>query len=181
MIPLLLLASGVSAHAETLVVKDINGASHNLLSQKAKATVLIFIAHDCPISNGYAPEINRLCAAYAPQQVTFYVVYAEPDLTLAQAKTHAKDYGYKCAALLDTGLRLAKRTQVEVTPEVAVLSPQGKVWYRGRIDNRYAGYGKMRLQPTQRDLQAALEAVVKGKLIAHPITKAIGCFIPTSH
>lgn len=168
------------AHAESLVVKDINGVSHNLLSPKNKAVTLFFIAHDCPISNSYAPEINRFCAAYASKQIACYVVYAEADLPLAQAKSHAHDYGYKCAALLDAPHRLVKRTGATVTPEAVVLAPSGKILYRGRIDNRYAGYGKMRSQPTVRDLQLALDAILKGKPIAAPQTKAIGCFIPNT-
>lgn len=176
----LLLMLVALAHAESLVVKDLNGVSHDLLSPKHKAVLLFFIAHDCPISNSYAPEINRFCAMYAPQQIACYVVYAEADLPLAQAKAHAHDYGYKCAALLDAPHRLVKRTRATVTPEAIVLSPAGKILYRGRIDNRYAGYGKMRLQPTVRDLRLALDAIARGKPVATPETKAIGCFIPNT-
>ena len=42
-----------------LKARDIRGTAHTLPEPKSRTTVLIFIAHDCPISNSYAPEINR--------------------------------------------------------------------------------------------------------------------------
>ena len=48
--------------------------------------MLVFIAHDCPIANGYAPEIQRIAAHYGPQKIAFYLVYVEPDLSVAGAK-----------------------------------------------------------------------------------------------
>jgi hypothetical protein len=64
-----------------------------------------------------------------------------------------------------------------VTPEAAVLSPDGKVRYLGRIDNRVADFGKARPQATERDVRDALDAVLAGKPVPHPVTKSIGCAI----
>jgi hypothetical protein len=50
--------------------------------------------------------------------------------------------------------------------------------YRGRIDDRYIEFGKDRPQPTVRDLERALAAIVAGKPIPVVKTKAIGCYIP---
>jgi hypothetical protein len=64
---------------------------------------------------------------------------------------------------------------VKVTPEVAVLSPTGELLYLGRIDDRYNPQGKRRPEPTVRDLQLALDAVLAGKPVPTPRTKAFGC------
>ena len=69
---------------------------------QAKATVLVFIAHDCPIANGYAPEIQRLASHYGAQKIAFYLVYVEPDLSVNGAKRHEAAYGYHLPALRDT-------------------------------------------------------------------------------
>ena len=50
--------------------------------------------------------------------------------------------------------------------------------YRGRIDDRYAAPGKLRAEPTARDLQAAIEAVLAGQKPASPQTEAVGCPLP---
>jgi hypothetical protein len=58
-----------------------------------------------------------------------------------------------------------------------VLDPSGKMVYRGRIDDRYLTFGKDRPQPTVRDLERSLEAVLAGKPVPVPRTQAIGCIL----
>src|SRR5438128_1061080 len=79
-----------AAKPDSVVVKDVEGRSVRPLAGKArKATLLFFIAHDCPISNGYAPEMARICKAYEARGVTTYVVYVERDIKPADARKHA--------------------------------------------------------------------------------------------
>lgn len=142
-----------------------------------KAVVLLFIAHDCPISNSYAPEIKRLCAHYTPDKIAFYLVYSEPDLSPAAAKQHAHEYGYTCPLILDPKHRLVHKAGATVTPEAAVFSSKGKLLYRGRIDDLYYGYSQRRFAVTEHDLRDALDAVLSGKPVPKSRTQAIGCFI----
>jgi hypothetical protein len=58
-----------------------------------------------------------------------------------------------------------------------VLSPSGQLLYLGRIDNRVEDYGKHRVQITEFDLRNALDAVLSGKAVSRPRTKAFGCAI----
>ena len=64
------------------------------------------------------------------------------------------------------------------SPEVVILGPQGQQLYRGRVDNRFVDLGKTRYQPTESDLQEALDAIMQGKAVPHPVTQTIGCAIP---
>jgi hypothetical protein len=167
------------AEDRSLSLRDVNGKEHMpLLQPQKKATVLFFILPDCPISNSYAPEIKRICADYEPKQVAAFIVQADPDLSAEDAKKHAEDYGFRCPVLLDPYHRLVKRTGATIAPEVAVLGPDGKVLYRGRIDDLYADLGKRRPEPTQRDLRNALTAILQGKPVANPVTTALGCDLP---
>ncbi len=161
-----------------IAVKTVNGNwIKPLQGTKCKATVLLFIAHDCPISNSYAPELNRMIKQFSAQNVVFYLVYTEPELSPTAARTHLRQFGYSCSALFDRDLRLAKLVGATVTPEVAVLEPNGTRRYLGRIDDRYAGYGKRRINVQSHDLRDALQSVVRGKAVRTPVTTAIGCFI----
>jgi hypothetical protein len=165
--------------ARAVALKDVNGRSHTPLSQRdSKATVLFFLLPDCPISNAYAPEIRRICTTYAAKKVAAFIVHADPDVSAADAKKHAKDYSLSCPVLLDPAHVLVERTGVTVAPEVAVIAPDGKVVYRGRIDDWYVDYGKRRAEPTQRDLRNALDAILKGKPVPRATTKALGCPLP---
>ena len=160
------------------VFTDVAGQPHRLPGRdECRALVLIFIAHECPISNGYAPEIARLCKDFAPRGVAFRVVYAERDLALADAARHAKEFAFPCPAILDRELRLAARVGATTTPEAALLSPKGAVLYLGRIDDIYADFGKKRAQPEHHDLRDALDAMLAGRAVAQARTPALGCQI----
>src|SRR5215813_11185410 len=58
---------------------DSEGRSHTPAEWKdSKAIALLFIGADCPISNAYAPEINRTFSAFAGKHVAFYLVHSDP-------------------------------------------------------------------------------------------------------
>jgi peroxiredoxin len=158
---------------------DLNGKSHTPLSQPdKKATVLFFLIPDCPVSNAYAPEIKRICNDYEAKKVAAYIVHTDPEVSEDMAKKHAKEYGYSCPVLRDPTHVLVKASGVTMAPEVAVLGPDRKVLYRGRIDDLYVTYGKRRPAPTQHNLRDALDAILQGKAVAGATTKVIGCYLP---
>jgi hypothetical protein len=165
--------------SRAISVSDVSGkAVRPLEAKNRRATLLFFIAHDCPISNGYAPEMARICKAYEGKRVASYVVYVEQDLKSDEAAKHAHEFRYPCPALLDPSRKLVKLTGARMTPEAVLLTPDTKVVYRGRIDNRYVTYGKRRDQPTSRDLRNALDALLANRPVKPAKTPVIGCFIP---
>lgn len=169
-------ATGIEARA--LETKDIDGAVHTPLAPK-KASLLLFLLPDCPVSNAYAPEIKRLCKDYEAKGVDVFVVHADADVTSEDARKHAKDYQLTCPVLLDPLHLLVKSTGATMAPEAAVVSPTGKVVYLGRIDDLFADYGKRRPEPKEFDLRNALEAFLAGHAVPGPTAKPIGCHIPT--
>ena len=144
----------------------------------AKAHVLFFVTTDCPIANGYAPEIAAIAKDFAGRPVRFYAVHVDSELTPEAARKHAKEYGLTVPVLIDTKHQLVTAAGATRIPEVAVLLPDGTVAYRGRIDDRFPGLGKKRPVPTQRDLRDALDAVLDGKPVVNPRTAVVGCSIP---
>lgn len=176
----LLAAVGASGRAAAPIrLPDVNGAIVRPLESKtAKAVCVFFIAHDCPISNVYAPEIGRIVRDYRPKGVTFYVVYTETDLTRAAARKHTRAYGFPCDALLDAKHALVRKAGATVTPEAALFAPDGRRLYLGRIDDLYRDYGQRRDQPSHHDLRLALDAALAGRPVPPPTAPPIGCFIP---
>jgi thiol-disulfide isomerase/thioredoxin len=159
-------------------VLDLAGQTVNpFQAEDARALVFLFLATDCPISNRYAPEIKRLQARFAARGVAFRLVYPNPDTTAEEVKAHLKDYGYSLGALRDPQHALVKFAGATVTPEAAVFAPDGRLLYRGRIDDRFPALGTERAAPTQRDLEQALMAVLKGQPVAQRLTRAVGCYI----
>jgi peroxiredoxin len=180
---LLLIFAEVSwydAHAEDktkhTTFVDIQGSKHTPLNVKgAKAVVLFFAVTDCPIANYYTSEINAIVKDHASKGVRFFIVHVDPDLTVEAARKHAKEYGLTCPILIDVKHELVKAAGATVTPEAAVLTPDGKLAYRGRIDDIYVELGKRRVEAKQRDLRDALRAVLAGQPVKEARTKAIGC------
>ena len=146
---------------------------------RVKATVLVFLAHDCPISNALVPEMNRIAAGYGARGVGFFFVYAERDLADTDAARHARDYALAAPVTVDRTGALTVRAGAKVTPEAAVFSRAGAVVYRGRINDLFAALGQKRAEPTTHDLRDALDAVLAGKAPPAATTPAIGCFIST--
>ena len=182
-----LIAAVRPAHSEppSTAEKPVGEEFVNVLGDKyhlpgpddCKAIVLLFIGHDCPISNGYTKEIVRISKEYMPKKIAFCVIYADADLGVDDARKHAKEYGFTCPAILDPKLSLALKVGATVKPETAVLSPKGELLYLGRIDDIYADFGKRRSQPTCRELKDVLNAILAGKTVTVARTKAIGCSI----
>jgi Flp pilus assembly protein TadD/mono/diheme cytochrome c family protein len=142
----------------------------------ALVTVLVFTTTDCPISNRYAPEIQRLASRFEGRAY-FRLVYPVPTDTDAAIREHVKKFGYRFEWVRDHDQKLVRQTGATVTPEVAVLDAAGTMVYRGRIDDRYIAFGRDRPEPTVRDLERSLDAVLAGKPVPLPRTRAIGCIL----
>jgi peroxiredoxin len=172
----MLLAAGCGSKPATAL--DLAGRPVDpLQARNAKAVLLLFVSSSCPISNRYAPEFQRLHERFAPRGVTIWRVYADADDTAAVIQEHQRDFGLPGDALRDPQHALVKLAGARVTPEAALFLPGGRRVYRGRIDDWYTDFGKSRPEPTRRDLEEALEAVLAGHSVSNATTTAIGCQI----
>ena len=166
------------ASAAGIQIRDINGQLLNVFNRSGKVSLLFFISSDCPISNSYAPEIQRLCRAYESSGVSCALLYEDSGIDAAQVRTHLSEYRYNgIPSAIDRDRRVARRTDVSVTPEAVVVDSKGEIRYRGRVDNFYEAFGKSRQQVTEHDLSDAVDAVLAGRPVLKPETKALGCYI----
>jgi redoxin len=148
---------------------------------ETKAIALVFVLRDCPISNSYMPELNRLHDEFATRGVQMLLVQADSETTAPEAREHAKQYEIKSGVILDPRHEWVKQAGAATSPEAVVFSTAGQIVYRGRIDDQYVGLGKRRAVVTSHDLREALEAIVTGQPVPQPRTEAIGCPIPKTN
>lgn len=141
------------------------------------AAVLVFVRRDCPISNRYAPEIAAIHADYDARGVGVWMVYPDPEDEPRTIRAHLEEYGYPQRAVLDPEHRLVAAVGATITPEVAVALPDGRLVYRGRIDDRYVAFGQARPRATRHDVREVLDAVLAGEIPAARATEAVGCAI----
>jgi peroxiredoxin len=174
----LLLTACTWAAAPRFGLRDTQGVEHTTAEWNGrKAVLLLFVTTDCPVANSYVPEMNRIHADYAARGVLVWAVQADPTVPTPDVVRYAHDYHYDFPLILDTRQSLVVLAGATVTPQAAVLSPEGKVLYLGRIDNRVADFGKLRFKATVPDLRNALDEVLAGQPVAEPSTKSIGCAI----
>ena len=164
----------------TLAVTDLAGKSVDPLTEGGRATVLVFLAVDCPISNRYAPELQRLQRSFAAEDVVFWFVFPDPTASAESVRQHTQEFGYETRqVLLDRRHELVKHSRATTTPEVAVFADAGRLIYHGRIDDRFPDFGTARGSPTSSDLEEVLTAMVRGARIPKNYAKAVGCYIPS--
>ncbi len=159
-------------------LSDLSGNPLHAIDPHAKASVLVFVLHDCPIANSYIPLLNRLNESYRSRGVQMIVVESDPQITLDQARKHAEEFQIGLPVVIDSEHAWVKLAMAKKTPEAVVFSPGGEVLYRGRIDDQYVGFGKRRMEVTKHDLQDALEAILADRRVPNAAAEAIGCYIP---
>lgn len=173
--------SGAPATQPSIALTGIDGKTYQPLEVAGrKAAVLVFVLQDCPICNGYAPQIQRLAAEFGPKGTAFYLVQVDPALTGDAARKHADAYGYSIPVLMDSGHELVARLGVVAVPTAVVLGADAAVKYLGRIDDQYVAIGKARNVTTCYDLRDAITATLEVKPVKQTRTRVVGCAIPDS-
>ncbi len=147
-----------------------------LTAAAGKIVVLVFVRTDCPVSNRYAPTIQKLSVEHAAKAV-FWLVYPSKSESTEMIRKHEREYGYKIPALRDPQHVLVKKSQVQITPEVAVFDARRQLVYHGRIDNLYEDIGRRRSAATTHELEDAIAAALSGKNLATDATHGVGCYI----
>lgn len=162
-----------------LALPNLAGQSVTPLRAAGKQpAVLIFTTHDCPVANKMVPEIRRIVKAFGGK-AHFTLVYADPESSPKILAKHQADFGLgKIQSVHDRKHQLVRAVEATVTPEAVVLVPDGRIAYRGRINNFYEDFGRPRRVITEHDLRDALKAVLAGRAAPKPGGECIGCFIP---
>src|SRR5215468_61298 len=174
-----LVAAVLAVSAGPVRVPNLDGQLIAPLQPSAatKATVLLFVSTDCPISNRYAPDVRRLYDEYANDGVVFRLIYPNPADGVDDIRDHLKSFAFPGTALRDLHHDAVKRAGATITPEAAVYDGNGRLAYRGRIDDRYSAIGIERAAPTRHDLQDAIAATIAGMPVTTRFTQAVGCYI----
>ena len=143
-----------------------------------RASVYVFLADTCPISQHATLALRELHSRYSPQGVGFGGFFPSPATTDGDIVAFAQIYRVPFGLRRDADHQFTRRFRVRITPEVVVVAADNRtVLYQGRIDDGFAGLGKRRSVVQHHELADALAAVVAGRPVAVPRTEAVGCFI----
>jgi peroxiredoxin len=163
----------VGTKVPSFSLKDAEGKDHKLEHfLDNKVVVIMFIATQCPVSNAYNERMKRLCEDYSGKGVAFVAINSNKQESIEEIRDHAKKSGFQFPVLKDVDNIVADSYGAQVTPEIFLVADKGILRYHGRIDdNRDVS------DVTSQDLRVAIDALLSGKDVPRPETKAFGCSI----
>jgi thiol-disulfide isomerase/thioredoxin len=144
-----------------------------------KATLVMFICNHCPFVKHVIDELGRLAADYIPKGMAVVAINsndiaAHPEDAPANMKKLAASKGWRFPFLFDATQDVAKSFKAACTPDFFLYDANGKLAYRGQLDDSRPGNT---IPVTGKDLRAALDAVLAGKPAAALQRPSIGCNI----
>jgi peroxiredoxin len=172
---------GTDATNDTLhqfKLKTLKGKTIHFTELKNnKASLIVFLSPDCPLSQKYTLPIREYQEKYAAKGIKTYLVIPGTYYSKKVIREYVKTYKLDFPVLLDKDLRLARFMKASAVPEFFLTSPQASVIYSGKFDNWYESLGKNRVVITEKYLENATDAFLEGTPVRTSKTEPVGCII----
>jgi hypothetical protein len=169
-------SDGASAHLGPGWSQKTVSGEQCAWDSSAKAHVICVLGCECPVARFYAGRLELLSKEYEAKGVRFIAVMGLIQDDVAKIQGFIRDSEISFPVVRDDEQVHLVNLRATRTPEVFVLDQNGKVVYRGRIDDQMAP-GVKRNQPSTNELTDALDAVLADRPVASPVTDAAGCLI----
>lgn len=140
--------------------------------------LVIFICNHCPYAKAAWPTLCNLAAKYQKRGFDFIAInpnnskdYPDDDLEGMIKKVH--DTGMTFPYLRDETGEIAKKYQVQCTPDIYLLNKEKKLYYHGRINDNW----KEPATAARNDLDDALRRLFIGDRPPVEQFPSMGCSI----
>ena len=142
-----------------------------------QALLVMFICRHCPYVLHVKPELARLATDYQEKSVGIVGISSNdaqhyPDDAPDKLAELSRDLGIP--VLYDESQSVAKAYQATCTPDFFVFDGNRTLVYRGQLDDSRPGNSR---PLNGRDLRAALDAVLAGRVVDSTQRASIGCNI----
>ena len=142
-----------------------------------QATVRLYLSTDCPVAAKYTPRIQALAREFEPKGVRFEALFPNALETTDGVTRYAKERAYDFHAGLDTGAKQAKADGVKMIPTVVIFDEQGRMVYRGPIDDN-----KTDESVTKQYARDVLCKVLNGEDVSFgEVPVELGCMLMPGH
>jgi len=177
----LLLLLAVSARAQPkpalgFALLDLAGTVHDFgQNDERRVRACVFLSPECPVSNAFTPTLNELQRTLAGKKVDLFGVVADASIPRSRAVKHYAEFKASFPILFDGSGLLLDALKPTHVPEAFVLDRDGRLVYRGAIDNSREALGRTRPAAENHYLRDAITAALDGKPVAVAQTKPVGC------
>ena len=154
----------------TVSLKEVKGEN---------GTIIIFLCNHCPYVIHVNEEIVSICNEYAAKGVGSVGISSNdvenyPDDSPEKMKIHAETVKYPFPYLYDEDQSVAKAYDAACTPDFYLFDKDGKLYYRGRLDDSRP---KNDIPLSGKDLRAAIDSMLAGEEMPSPQYPSGGCNI----
>jgi thiol-disulfide isomerase/thioredoxin len=177
----------IGESAPDFELEGTDGKTYSLESfSQAEVLTLIFTANHCPTAQAYEERIQMLQRKYGPEEMQLVAIssnnpgavcleelgYSDLGDSFEEMKIRAAERSYGFPYLYDGETQeVATAYGAKATPHVFIFDRERKLRYTGRIDDTEDPYR----EPSSRDAQNAIDALLAGRPVPVETTKAFGC------
>jgi peroxiredoxin len=154
----------------TVSRRDISGPAGMLV---------MFICRHCPFVKHVQDELAKIGRDYAGRGIGIVAissndVTSHPEDSPTKLGYQAQELEFNFPYLFDESQDVARAYDAQCTPDFFLYDGQGKLVYRGQLDDSRPGND---VPVTGRDLRASLDAVIAGRTPSTEQRPGIGCNI----
>jgi peroxiredoxin len=144
-----------------------------------KALLVMFICQHCPFVIHVREELARLGKDYGDRNVGIVAISANdvanyPDDSPEHLKEMAATQGFTFPVCYDESQEVAKAYTAACTPDFFLFDSEGKLAYRGQLDDSRPGNDK---PVNGKDLREAIDSLLADRSIPAEQKPSIGCNI----
>tara|TARA_Y100000310_G_scaffold342247_1_gene444623 strand:+ start:32204 stop:32779 length:576 start_codon:yes stop_codon:yes gene_type:complete len=160
-------------------LKGIDGKTHSLNDFKdAKALLIIFICNHCPYVKAKQQMIIDLQEKHKDKGLVVVGINSNesenyPEDNFEGMVETAKEKGFNFIYLHDETQEVAKAYGASCTPDPFLFDAEQNLAYHGRLNNQM----EPDQEPTEHDMDEAVQAVLEGKKPKHEFLFSLGCSI----
>lgn len=174
-----MLALGTTA--PPFALRDVrDGARHSCDSlMGSRGLLVMFICAHCPFVRHVEQQLARLGVDYQNSGLGIVAISsndadAYPDDAPPALARQAERLGFTFPYLYDEAQQVARAFDATCTPDFFLFDVEGKLVYRGQLDNSRPGSPT---PVTGQDLRAALDALIAGQPLPETQRPSLGCNI----
>jgi peroxiredoxin len=174
----------VGSAAPDFSLTDAKGKTHSLSEYKGKYVVLEWFNPECPFVKKHygGGNMQKLQEQYTGKGVAWLTIDSnapgtEGNLSPEAAEKVASAWKTKqTALLLDPEGKAGRAYGAKNTPNMVIISPEGKIVYEGAIDSK-ATPNPGDIPSSTNYVKVALDESLSGKPVSNPTTKPYGCSV----
>jgi peroxiredoxin len=165
----------VGQPAPQFALENQDGVKVNLATFKDKIVVLEWTNPDCPFVQDHYEKhtMTSLAAKYKTQGVEWLAINSSHDITNASSKAWAIKQNIPYPILNDASGTTGHAYGATNTPNMFIIGKDGKLLYRGAIDDNRDDNKPQPINYVDR----ALSEILAGKPVSIPMTTPYGCSV----